>query len=216
MGARRGLATAVALLAVGGALTLVVVQATWVHVSSSGAVVSTHSLDAVVVNLDVKGGDAVPVLVPIALFGLAGIVGLVATRGWLRRVVGVLMMLAGLSTMALSIALLVDPAAVVAGALRRASLDPGLGGAVHVSVAALWPLLAVLGGALVLAGGLLAVVGSRDWPAMGARFEAPTRSSRAGRPVDPWTALDRGQDPTVASTPSAAPAAAPADPEMPE
>ncbi|MDR3080879.1 MAG: TIGR02234 family membrane protein, partial [Streptomyces sp.] len=66
-----------------------------------------------------------------------------------------------------------------------------------------WPYIAVLGGALILLAGLLALRYGRLWPTMSGRYErggAP-RPRRAApvdpdRPEDLWKALDRGEDPT--------------------
>jgi len=213
MGARRGLATAVALLVIGSAVALVVGQATWVRVSPlTGAL----SIDRPGLHVDVQGADAAALVVPLAVLGLAGAVGLLATRGWFRRVLGGLLALAGLGIVVQSGRVLADPRAAVAGVLRRQSIDAAGAAAAGYDVVAVWPLLAALGGVLVIVGGVLAVVGSRDWPAMGTRFEAPARTSGPGRPVDPWTALDRGEDPTAGSTPAVTPGAAPSDPEVPE
>jgi uncharacterized membrane protein (TIGR02234 family) len=211
---RRGLVAAVVALLVGGVGVLVVAQASWVHVSSGGQAISTRftngGLDAVVVDLTVKGSQAVPVLVPLALLSLAGVVGLVATRGVLRRAVGGLLVLCGLGLVGAAVGLLMDPASVVPAALRDQSLDPGLADGVSTTVTPAWPLVAAVSGVLVVGAGALAAGWSRRWPAMGARFEAPTGGPRPGRPDDTWTALDRGEDPTVD------PAPAPAEREVPE
>jgi hypothetical protein len=95
----------------------------------------------------------------LGLLALAGVAGLLATRGPFRRVVGGVLAVAGL----------------VAGAVG-------------------WVGVGVLGGALVIAAGVLAVVSSASWPALGARYADP--AGRHGAP-DPWTALDQGDDPTV-------------------
>jgi hypothetical protein len=55
--------------------------------------------------------------------------------------------------------------------------------------------VAVAGGLLLAATGVLVARRGRHWRALGARYDAPT-----GRPptdADLWSALDRGEDPTV-------------------
>jgi hypothetical protein len=48
-------------------------------------------------------------------------------------------------------------------------------------------------------------VRSGRWPAMGARYDAPEGRTRGnGPPPDAWSALDRGQDPTVEDASGAA------------
>jgi hypothetical protein len=51
----------------------------------------------------------------------------------------------------------------------------------------------VIGGGLVAAAGVAAIVAGRRWPAMGARYErsAPAASTRSA-----WDLQDLGQDPT--------------------
>jgi hypothetical protein len=61
-----------------------------------------------------------------------------------------------------------------------------------------WCLVAAIGGLIGVLAGALTVVWSRNWTAMGAKYDAPS----APRPVkDPaaaaWDALDRGEDPTA-------------------
>lgn len=150
------------------------------------------------------GADLEPWVIGLALVSLAGTGALLATGGWVRRGLGVLLTLAGLG--------------VAAGAIvGRAGLDPGAAGAGGT----VWPTACALGGAIIAAGGLCAARLGHHWPRMSTRYERrqvpPPRSSptdeseppagagldRAGdsaQPVDhraAWDALDRGDDPTV-------------------
>jgi uncharacterized membrane protein (TIGR02234 family) len=205
---RRGLVTAVTSLLVGGTVALVVAQATWVHIASGGRGVSTK-LDSgfhPAVELMVKGTEAVPAVVPLALLALAGVVGVIATRGLLRRVVGAVIAVCGTGLAAVGVLVLADPDRIVPSALGAQSLDPGLADTLTVSVTWVWPALVLLAGVLVTIGGTLAVGWSARWPAMGARYEAPTGAARSDRAVDAWTALDRGEDPTVQPPAPASPA----------
>ncbi len=107
----------------------------------------------------------------LALVALAGVVALLAARGWTRFAVGVVLALSGLAITGLAAARLTGGSVV------------------------LWPVLSMLGGLLVLAAGALAATRGRSWLALGARYDAPA----AVRPVsdgDVWAALDRGEDPT--------------------
>jgi uncharacterized membrane protein (TIGR02234 family) len=148
------------------------------------------------------GAAELPWLTALALVALAGAGALLATRGVVRRVLGVLLGLAGIGM----------SAGAVAG---RAGLDPGAAGA----GATFWPVLCAAGGLAVTLGGWWALRHGHRWPAMGARYERPApaevtptlrgqsradvpadTSSAVGRPVDTrvaWDALDRGEDPTV-------------------
>lgn len=132
------------------------------------------------------GTDVAPWVIGLALVALAGAGALVATRGTARRVLGVLLALAG--------------AGVTAGAVvGRAGLEVGSAGAGGT----LWPVVCVLGGLLVVAGGWQAARHGHEWPGMGARYE---RRPQAAPPTDDdqradtravWDALDRGDDPTA-------------------
>ncbi|HEU4346993.1 MAG TPA: Trp biosynthesis-associated membrane protein [Actinoplanes sp.] len=150
------------------------------------------------------GADAQPWLVALSLIALAGAGALVATRGVVRRGLGVVIMLVGAGMMI----------AAIAG---RTSVDAGTAGA----GATLWPAACVAGGALVALAGLSAARHGQTWPVMGARYErthptaGPGERAGPGRSLSPgtadgdqvegvagdtravWDALDRGEDPTA-------------------
>lgn len=147
------------------------------------------------------GAAELPWLPALALVGLAGVGALLATRGWPRRAVGVLLAAAGAGLVIV----------VLAGQGGR---DAGAAG----PVGAWWPWIAALGGVAVAVGGCWTVRHGARWPAMGARYErrpaagSPPQESRGSaasaaagriqsrRPVETraaWEALDRGDDPTV-------------------
>lgn len=124
------------------------------------------------------GGQLRPWLPALAWVGLAGAGALLATAATARRVVGGLLVLAG--------------AGLAAGGLTAA-------GGAEPSPA--WPVLAGLAGLLLAGAGVAAVVASRRWPALGARYQRPRpprpESTAARRPEALWEALDRGEDPTA-------------------
>ena len=71
-----------------------------------------------------------------------------------------------------------------------------------------WPLLALLGGLLLLAAGLLTAVRGRRWSGLGRRYEPPAARATT-RPTtrltgerELWESLDRGEDPTGPEQPS--------------
>jgi uncharacterized membrane protein (TIGR02234 family) len=162
--------------------------ATW-EVPLRGRVVATAS-----------GADTEPVLVPWALLALAAIGGLLATSGWGRRAVGVIVGVAGLWALLQAVSGLVAPAPSLLPAPAR---QPGRALGVDVTLA--WPLLAALGGALLLVAGALVAARGSVMPRLGARYDAPTGRTR-GRPPDEdrtlWEALDAGEDPTSAPRPT--------------
>jgi uncharacterized membrane protein (TIGR02234 family) len=143
------------------------------------------------------GADTEPVLVPWALLALAAIGGLLATSGWGRRAVGVIVGLAGLWAVLRAVSGLAAPAPGLLPASARQA-----GRALGVAVTPVWPLLAALGGLLLVAAGALVAARGSVMPRLGARYDAPTGRGRT-RPADDerglWEALDAGEDPTVGS-----------------
>lgn len=128
------------------------------------------------------GEQRATALVPLALLALAGVAGVVATGGWARRVLGVVLALAGV-------------AAVWAGVagVRFTGYADGL----PVTQMLLGRGLAVLGGILVAAGGLAAVKGAARAARLGARYAAPATRKKARDPdAELWEALSEGEDPT--------------------
>ena len=174
--ARNRLAAVVACPA-GAALTLYAVTRVWsVRVEQRPGLSDLRT--------EQTGADVQPWLIGLALVALAGAGALLATRGVARRVLGVLLVLAG--------------AGIGAGAvLARAGLDPGAAGAAGT----VWPLACVLGGVAVVAGGVVTVRHGHRWQAMSSRYDrrpaAPAEKEEApdGRAL--WDALDRGEDPTT-------------------
>ncbi|WBB67322.1 Trp biosynthesis-associated membrane protein [Micromonospora sp. WMMD812] len=156
---------------------------------------------------DHTGGGLLPWLPALAVVGLAGAGAVLATRGWLRQLVGGLLALLGV--------------AVAAGGLYGLMAD--FAGAVSRQ----WPALCLVGGLVAAGGGLLTALRGRGWPGMGARYERPARVAPAAgavgggaagggaatggdvaggaapgpvagrRTTEAWDALDRGEDPTV-------------------
>lgn len=119
------------------------------------------------------GNSLTPWLLAMALVALAGAGALLATRGVARRIVGIVIVLAG--------------AGLAAAAVRGYAYTPG------------WPTLALLGGLAVIACGVLAVLRSGEWPSMGARYERTPAEPARNRPATSatmWDDLDRGIDPT--------------------
>jgi uncharacterized membrane protein (TIGR02234 family) len=185
MSGRRGLLLALGCCLLGSVIVLVAAGRPWVD--AAGAVELAAGLAVRVTGRTVAA--AVPAL---GLVALGGTVGLVATRGRLRSLVGGLVTLVGGWTCWLAINVVADPDA--------AARSAGGTGAVAAGSADVtgWAWAAAVGGLLVAVAGLLAVVRGRSWPAMSARYDRPTPTQRSGVPpeVAIWEALDRGDDPT--------------------
>jgi len=128
------------------------------------------------------GGERAALLTPFALLAVAGIAGVVAARGVLRRVLGGVLVLAGLV-----------PSWEAVRTVRFTGLPEGAPVAQMLAGHG----LALVGGLLIAAAGALALVAGARMPALGARYSAPA----AGKPApDPdrglWDALSEGDDPT--------------------
>lgn len=174
---RRELVVGLAVILAGAALVLLAGTQPWATVPTSGSVAEPASVEAAL-----KGSAISPGARALGLVGLAGIVALLATRRVGRRVVGVLLALAGLAVCGLSLFWTADPPAL-------------LGDASTAVERTYWSWVSVAGGVLLLAGGVLAAIRSSRWPGMGSRYDAPARAK--AKDDDPWAALDRGEDPTV-------------------
>jgi hypothetical protein len=143
----RRLAQAVPALAAGAALALYAATRTWsVQLTERPGLSDLRS--------ERTGAAEMPWLVALALVALAGAGALLATRGVVRRGLGVLLVAAG-------------AALTVCAVIVRAGLDPGAAGA----GATVWPAACVVGGGLVVLGGLGAARHGREWPTMGSRYE---------------------------------------------
>lgn len=148
------------------------------------------------VSVAVEGGEWEPALGPVALLALAGVAAAVATGGWVRRVVGVVLAFAG-------------GWVLVLGARPQLGTGPGIGRVDAVAdapsggrisdvlVIEPWTLLASVAGLLLLAAGGLLVLRDAAMPRLGARYTAPSRSRRDPDPErELWDSLDAGEDPT--------------------
>lgn len=187
-GGRRPLGMMLLLTALGAVLVLTAVGRTW-----AGGVVGGQ-LDISVTGSAISGLPG-----GLALVALAAAVAVFAVRGVGRLAVGVLAVLSGLGTAVGAVLGASDTGALDAQAASKLALVTAH--AEHVSRTA-WPWVALLGGLLLAAAGLLTVRYGRGWPAMGTRYDAPTRKAGkpqtgpTGTPAELWQALDRGEDPT--------------------
>jgi uncharacterized membrane protein (TIGR02234 family) len=147
-------------------------------------------------DVSVTGGKISELPGGLALVGLAAAVAVFAVRGAGRLAVGALTLLAGLGVAAASVAGASDTAALDSAASGKLALAGST--ATEVSHSA-WPWVALAGGLLLALAGLVTLRYGRGWPAMGSRYEAPTRKApvKAETPGDLWKALDRGEDPTA-------------------
>ncbi len=200
---RRSYALALLACLVGAGLASYAVTRTW-------SVVVVQRLGRSDLRTVRTGADLEPWVIGLAVVALAGTGALLATRGWLRRVLGALLALAGLGV-------------AIGAIIGRIGLNLGQAGAGGT----LWPIACACGGAMIIAGGLTAARLGHRWPAMSSRYDrrpapwqtpepaVPTRPSAAAGPAPgdnpeaasassqpadyrlTWEALDRGDDPTA-------------------
>jgi uncharacterized membrane protein (TIGR02234 family) len=190
MTGRRGLLVALAGCVLGGALVLLAAGRVW------GSALLTAETGART-RFSVTGHAVVPALPALGLAVLVCAGALIAARSWLRRVVGLLLVVLGGAVASVAVTSGHD----VAAALRHRAF-----GVQHAAVPASlsgWAVLAAVGGGVAVLAGALTVVAGGGWPAMGARYESPAAREAAvpagevAEPAVAWDALDRGDDPTV-------------------
>ena len=175
---RSGLRLAVLGCLVGSGLVLLALTRTWV----SYELTALAPLPSRTVRL--SGAALVPGAQALGLLGLASVAALLATRSWGRQLVGALVVLTGLGVVAAVVRALADPAQAVQRA-ASAEVATGLG---------FWPYPGLLGAALLTASGAWVLIRGRRWAGLAARYDGAQVT--AHRDADPWTALDRGEDPT--------------------
>jgi uncharacterized membrane protein len=179
---RRGLGIAVAGCVLGGAVALFAVGRVWLHYT----VPRTGLAD---LRASATGHATAGAAATLALLVLAGVVVLPATRGIGRRIAGVVIALAGLGIGYLATMTIVR---------TTQQLDVPAGSRYTDGHATAWPWIALVGGVVALATGVLATIASGGWPAMGRRYESAGAASRG--PITEtslWDRLDEGDDPTT-------------------
>jgi len=190
---RGSLALALLLGAAGAAVVLIAEGKTWAHGRAAFMTVSA------------SGQDITQVPGALALVGLAALLAVFAVQGVGRTVISALLALSGAGAVVSALLALGDTAALDEKASTATSVA-------HASVSAAgdtgWPWVAVVGAALIVAAGTIALVRGQAWPGMSSRYDrdgAEARSRRQVKPVvdpdrpeDLWKALDRGEDPTEA------------------
>lgn len=188
MTSRRAFVVVLATCVVAGTVVLVAAGRTWGRAALSTV---TGSVD----HVSVTGHGVEPALpaLGVALLVLTG--GLIAARGWLRRSVGLLVVVVGAAVVALAVASRSDIAEALsqrAFAVADSNVPPRTSG---------WAVVSALAGALAVGCGALTVIVGARWPAFGARYDAAgARGGRKGggsKAMSEWDALDRGEDPTV-------------------
>lgn len=184
------MALGLVLMAAGGGVVLLALSGVWI--AGSLALPGFPR-----VNVELTGGEVSIVARASAFVALAGAVAVLATRGVGRVVVGALATAAGGMVFVAVLIFSQTARMILDSHLVRILDEPTMSvTASEVRDDSLWPYVALVGGALIIAGGVVAMVRGRSWPAMGSRYASPSRPAEERRSGGAWAALDRGEDPT--------------------
>lgn len=195
---------AVLAIVLGGAIGIVSSTQPWLQVTLAGG---GHPV------LPVPGASAVAVLAPLSLAALALGLALSIVGVALRYAFALLALAIGgaLSIAAARIATQ-HPLDAVAATVTEATGLSGIAAIedlVSTVAGTAWPWLALVGGALVVAGGVVTLVTARSWRTASGRYRATPAAESAGpagpRPhdavthdaIESWDGLSRGDDPTA-------------------
>ncbi|WP_068119353.1 Trp biosynthesis-associated membrane protein, partial [Nocardioides massiliensis] len=177
----------------GGTLATLAATRTWVT--------ATGEAGGVDVAAEVSGTSAAPLPWALALVALASWGAILALRGRARVVVAALGALAAVGGLvAAGLALGETDERAVDAVIDRGALAE----TAETSLTA-WPWVTIVALVVTAAAGVVAVRRSPQWPAMGARYDAPADAAGAATTAELaddagarelWDALDRGLDPT--------------------
>ncbi len=140
--------------------------------------------------IKLTGRGAAPAVVPLALVAAAGLIAIALVRAWARRILAVLIAVAGAGVFAVAVRVAAGPDSVARGSNKVR--EAGEIASVHLAAA---PYVCLLGALLIVAGAIAVAATCGQWPNPARRYERV--NANAGRPSDPWEALERGEDPTA-------------------
>lgn len=155
------------------------------------------------IEAQVTGSDLAPLAGALGVVVLAAFGAVIATRGWVRRSLGVLIVVA---SAVLLVTAVHPPAstdalhdALTAKGWTGGQLDPATSG---------WRWLTLIGSGLALAAGFAISLYGARWATMGSQYDAPRTRGRpdtkgsgdstaaVSSEADVWREIDRGRDPT--------------------
>jgi uncharacterized membrane protein (TIGR02234 family) len=177
-------------LVVGSGLGLLAATQTWFVIEVKD--VANHA-GAVTV----AGSAAAPALTALSLAGLALAAALAIAGPAFRVVLSILGILLGVSIVFSAVSVVGDPLRAAGGAITTATGVAGeasLRKLVESTTTAFWPWLAVVGGALVVLAGILAVVFVRAWPGPSRRYQARFAGEDGRSAEDAVAELSDGDD----------------------
>ncbi|GAA2084954.1 hypothetical protein GCM10009840_22410 [Pseudolysinimonas kribbensis] len=187
----RGVSLAVVALLAG--LEFLAWSQTWFRIA-----LAPHALDI--------GGDVAGAALPaLALASLALVLALALAGPAFRIILALLEALLGVGVITVTSFALANPLVASAPSITKATGLSGSTAAYAGDVAATgWPVVAIVGGCLMVLCGLFLAITVRSWPRSGRRFSRTRATPGAGAgsaepdldPVREWDALSEGDDPT--------------------
>jgi len=184
---RRSPAGAVVSCAVGALLVLLASGRQWAHTTLADAAGGGgHTA------LSANGHNVAPSLPALGIALLALSAAILAAKGLMRRIVGVVVVFIAAAAVGVGITARGD----VSSALEHREV--GVQGLVVHASANGWWLVATIGGVIAVGAGVFTVVRAEQWSALGAKYDAPSAPKPTKDPAAvAWDALDRGEDPTT-------------------
>ncbi len=156
------------------------------------------------IEASVTGADLAPLAGALGLVVLAGFGAVIATRGWVRRVVGILVVAAAAVVLVTTIH---PPGAT--GTLEDGLAAKGWNSGAYSTNVDAWRWVSLAGALISVAAGAAISRYASRWATMGQEYDAPTRNAAATSgadgestemaelsEADVWREIDRGRDPT--------------------
>lgn len=146
----------------------------------------------------VAGQQVSPALAPLGIVALALALALTIAGPVARIVLGILLVLLGVSIAAVALPSVFDVAAGTRAAITAATGVTDVGPLVTGRASTPWPIAGVVAGVLGAVLGLAVLARSRRWTTGGRRFRSAEDAPalRSSDPIAEWDALTRGTDPT--------------------
>ncbi len=205
---KRPAAIALTLLVLGAALLALAAGQTWVTATlpPDDLVGLAHASRSV----PLTGNQLAGGLSALALAALAAGAALISTKGRGRVAVGVLAALVGAGSVALSVHTLTKAGSLATSTGQVTSVARSGHLAPLPTSATGWPIAAILAGVIIAVAGVIGTRGTAASQGLSSRYEPPAPANPPGpesqadtgdaKPEDEaatWSALDRGEDPTV-------------------
>ncbi len=156
------------------------------------------------IEVGVTGADLAPLAGALGVVVLAGFGAVIATRGWARRVVGILIVAAAAVVLVTAIH---PPGAT--GALEDGLSAKGWSSGAYSTGTVGWRWVSLAGALISMGAGAAISRYASRWATMGQEYDAPTREGTAASgpdaeaadmaelsEADVWREIDQGRDPT--------------------